>query len=186
MAVGLWVSVVGKGSAAKLPVWNFAGAPFLSRLQSYWGQQLMWNQKGKQRQGFRRTWHHGLVVALDACVWLCWVPFCRTGSGSGHCPLSASNLIRLVLVIEEILVNLGKRLTAFPLVIIISGQGDMLKCSGSMWELKFHVRNNCLNLRQHLSLHPWAWDTGLFLCCCSEERYWYIPWCVCVCVSVCN
>lgn len=49
--------------------------------------------------------------------------------------------------------NLGKRLTAFPLVIIIRAR-DMLKCSGSMWELKFHIRNNCLHLRQQAPLSP--------------------------------
>ena len=85
--------------------------------------------------------------------------------------------------------NLGKRLTAFPLVIIISGQGDMLKYSGSMWELKFHIRNNCLHLRQQAPLSPSLglgyWVISLLLLRREILIYSMVCVCVCVCVSVC-
>lgn len=84
--------------------------------------------------------------------------------GMGATPFLLLTQILLVLVIEEILMDLGKGLTAFLLVIVISRQGDILRFSGGMWELKLHVRISCLHLKQHLSLYPLA-NAYIFPCC---------------------
>ena len=49
-------------------------------------------KKGIRDRASRRDDIVSPVLALGAFIWLCLIPFCRTGGGGGHCPFSVSNL----------------------------------------------------------------------------------------------
>lgn len=114
--------VLGKVSAAKLPV-ELCRCSILFMAAVLLRSAIDVKTKANRDRASRGHDINGLVIALDTCIWLSWSALCRTGSGSGHCPLSVSNLTLLVLVIEEILMNLGKRLTAFSGLLSSVGKG---------------------------------------------------------------
>lgn len=152
--------------------------------QSYWGQQLMWKQKRESERGL--LWVQSLL----------WMPLCGSAqflcADIGGCS-SVATWILLVLAIEEGLMEFGQGLSAFPLVIVICGWGDIFRCvgdgawagvnclppgychqwagdilrwSGGVRELKFYSRSNYLHLSVSFFILGPGIHIGFFLWRC--------------------
>lgn len=140
----LWVSAADKGSAAGLPVLSLQVLHvFHGRI--VWSRSANVNKPEKGIRGLSVRWPHGSSLCFG-CLCVALLNSFVQNWGT-DLPLLAIRTLT-VLTIEGDCWRLGSgKTTLHLLVFVIKGPENKLRCSGGTWELKVHVRRNCVDLK---------------------------------------